>query len=251
MVAPVARLPVVQTLSRLDSLLQEGAQGMSRAQGRRQRQPRAEEIKPGTPEGRELGLSDRVQGHPSPIPGGRPHLSNAPAIRHTVPTPPSDPEVGMGNAHGVQPGSHTNAERADAERGPNTVHATMPRPKPHHLVERPQPIPVFVVQDAHNSVIRSAAPHAFTAPGNASDPTRICGRDGTRTEVMILNESTAQDVRIAQTPRDLTNGGGALLSHQTVPTSYLTIKTQDELWALSTSGTAATISVIQVFERNM
>jgi hypothetical protein len=153
----------------------------------------------------------------------------------------------MGNAHGVVPGTHTNAERADAERGPNSVHATMPKPRHHAQVERPAPIPVFVVQDAHDQVFRSAAPHNFTVPGTGSDPVRICGRDTTRTEVQILNESTAQNIRIAQRPADLTNGGGGLVPWPS--NSYLTIKTQDELWALSTSGTAATVSVIQVFER--
>lgn len=224
---------------------------MSRAKGRtgRQREPRVEDIKPDSPEGRQLGLSERVQGHPSPIPGGRQHISNAPAVRHQVPVPPSDPEIGMGNAHGVVPGSHTNAERADAERGPNTVHHTMPRPQGQPHRERPAPIPVFVVQDAHNDVIRSAAPHNFTVPGNTSDPVHICGQDPTRAEVMILNESTTQNIRIAQTPADLGNGGGALIPYPS--NSYVKIKTQDHLYALSTSGTAATISVIQVFERDL
>ena len=222
---------------------------MSRAKGRgaQQRQPKAEDVKPDSPEGRQLGLSERVQGHPSPIPGGRHHISNAPAVRHTVPTPPSDREIGMGNAHGVVPGSHTNAERADAERGPNTVHATMPRPQHHAAPDRPHPIPVFVVQDHNRSVFRSSAPHSFTVPGNASDPVRLCGRDATRTEVMILNESTAHDIRFAQQPADLTNGGGALLPYPS--NSYVTIKTQDELWALSKDSTAAVVSVIQIFER--
>jgi hypothetical protein len=224
---------------------------VSRAKGRtgRQREPRVEDIKPDSPEGRQLGLSERVQGHPSPIPGGRQHISNAPAVRHQVPVPPSDPEIGMGNAHGVVPGSHTNAERADAERGPNTVHHTMPRPQGQPHRERPAPIPVFVVQDAHNDVIRSAAPHNFTVPGNTSDPVHICGQDPTRAEVMILNESTTQNIRIAQTPADLGNGGGALIPYPS--NSYVKIKTQDHLYALSTSGTAATISVIQVFERDL
>lgn len=224
---------------------------MSRARGRtgRQREPKVEEIQPGSPEGKQLGLSDRVQGHPSPIPGGRQHIKNAPAFRLQVPTPESGPEIGMGNAHGVQPGSHTNAERADHERGPNSVHATMPTPRHHPTKERPSPIPVYVVQDAHNDVIRSAAPHNFTVPGigGTTDPVRLCGKDDGRIEVMILNESTAQNIRIAQTLADLTNGGGALIPY--VTNSYITIKTQDELYALSTSGTAATVSVIQVFER--
>jgi hypothetical protein len=190
-----------------------------------------------------------MQGHPSPIPGGRRHISNAPAVRETVPVPPPEPEIDPLIAHGVAPGSHTTAERAEAERGPNSVHVTMPRPQHHAPVDRPAPIPVYVVQDHNNEVVRSAAPHNFTVPGNTSDPVRICGRDPGRTEVMILNESTAQNVRIAQRPADLTNGGGGLVPYPA--NSYLTIKTQDELYALSTSGTAATISVIQVFERGV
>lgn len=224
---------------------------MSRAKGKNaaRRPEDVPDIKPDSPEGRQLGLSDRVQGHPSPIPGGQNHLSNAPAVRHTVPVPASDPEIGMGNAHGVVPGSHTNAERAEMERGPNTVHHTMPRPQHTPRHERPQPIPVVVVQDHHNEVIRSAAPHTITVAGNTNNATRLCGRDSTRKSILILNESTAQDFRIAQRPSDLNNGGGALIPYPS--NSYVKIDTQDELYALSTSSTASTVSIIQIFERNM
>lgn len=224
---------------------------MTRSKGRgAQRKPTVEDIKPGTPEGRQLGLSARVQGHPSPIRGGADHISNAPAIRHTVPTPDSDREIGMGNAHGVVPGSHTNAERAALERGPNTVHATMPAPRHHPVHERPTPIPVYVVEDGNQDVVRSAAPRTLTVPGTGTaDPVRLCGRDRTRTDIKILNESTATDIRIAQRPSDLNAGGGALLPWPS--NSYVTIATQDELWAISATATNAAISVIQVFERDM
>jgi hypothetical protein len=227
---------------------------MSRAAGRnQQRKPtkddvkQADAIRPGTPEAAQFGISDRVQGHPSPIPGGQKHLSNAPSVRHTVPVPPSDPEIYMGNAHGVAPGSHTNADRADLQRGPNTVHP--PRPSPSTRVEKPLPIPVFLVEDHNRNTVRSAAPYHITVPGNTADPVRLCGRDPGRTAVLLLNESTAQNVRFAQTLRDLTNGGGALLPWPT--NSYQKIETQDELYALSTSGTAATVSIIQVFEKDL
>lgn len=222
---------------------------MTRSKGRQQRQPKAEDIRPDTPEGRQLGLSARVQGQPSPIPGGQKHTGNAPAIRHTVPVPASDPEIGMGNAHGVIPGTHTNAERADAERGPNTVHHTMPRPRVHHPHERPAPIPVFIVQDAQDDVLRSAAPHSIAVAANTGDPVRLCGKDAGRVEVMILNESSTTDVRFAQRQSDLNAGGGGLLPWPA--NSYTTVKTQDELYAISASGTAATVSVIQVFERGV
>lgn len=222
---------------------------MSRANGRKQRQPTQDDVKPNTPEGRQFGISDRVQGHPSPIPGGQKHVANAPAVRHTVPVPPSEPETHMGNTHGVAPGSHTNADRADAMRGPNTVHSTMPKPRPHQVHERPQPIPVFVVENAHDDVLRSAAPRNLTVPANTAEPVRLCGRDSSRYEVMLLNESTTTDIRIAQRMSDLNAGGGALIPWPA--NSYTKIRTQDELYALSASGTAATVSVIQVFERGM
>ena len=223
---------------------------MSRAKGRNTaRKPDEREIKPNTPEGRQFGISDRVQGTPSPIPGGQNHLSNAPAVRHTVPVPPSDAEIGIGNAHGVAPGTHTNAERAEMERGPNTVHRSMPRPQHTPRHERPQPIPVVVVQDHHNEVIRSAAPHKVTVPGTGNDPIRLCGRDVSRKSVMLLNESTTNDIRFAQRPSDLNNTGGALLPYPS--NSYLKIDTQDELYAISATATAASISIIQIFEREM
>lgn len=223
---------------------------MSRAQGKHTpRPPVIVEVDPNSPEGHQLGLSDRMQGATSPIPGGRQHISNAPTVRQDVPiTAPRD-EIRYDIAHGVTPGSATTRERAEMERGPNTAHS---HDNPPHLEggkERPTPVPVYIVADEDSDVLRTAAPHNFTIPGTGNDPVRICGRDLTRTEVMILNESTAQNIRIAQTLADLTNGGGALIPWPT--NSYITIKTQDELYGLSTSSTAATISVIQVFERGM
>lgn len=224
---------------------------MSRSQGRKQREPAVPDIKPDTPEGRQLGLSNRVQGHPSPIPGGRPHIKNAPAVRHTVPIPASDPEIGMGNAHGVIPGSHTNAERADHERGPNTVHDLMPQPRHHPVHEKPHPIPVYIVEGAHDDVFDSAAPRSLTAPiPGTADPIRLCGRDPSRAEILLLNESTTADIRFAQRPSDLNAGGGALLPWPS--NSYLRLRTQDELYAVSASLTnTAAISVIQCFEREL
>ena len=221
---------------------------MSRARGKHsQRPPAIEEVDPESPLGRQLGMSSRVQGTPSPIPGGRNHIRNAETMRQDVPIPAPGPEIDYGNAHGVPVGSGTTQERAEAERGPNSTHSHGVAPHLHAPAERPVPVPVYLVENDNQYVFRTAAPHSITVPGNTSDPVRLCGRDLTRTEVMILNESTAQDVRIAQRLSDLTAGGGALFPYPT--NSYLTIKTQDELWALSTSSTAASISIIQVFER--
>lgn len=221
---------------------------MSRGNGRhQQRKPVVVEIDPDSPEGRQLGMSKRTQGVPAPIPGGRRHISNAPALRQQVPVPDSVPEIGSLNAHGVPPGTSTNRERAEMERGPNTVDS----PKPEHTAKRdlPQPIPVRVVEDGNRSVYRSAAPHHFTVPPNTgSDVVRLCGRDAGRSRVLLMNESPTGDIRFAQRIADLNAGGGALLSH--LNNNYLALTTQDDLYALSADGSSPTISVIQEFEQS-
>jgi hypothetical protein len=225
---------------------------MGRAVGKHKgRRPASVAVDPESPEGRQLGMSPRTQGVPSPIPGGRPHIGNAPVVRQQVPIEDAKPEYRDLNAHGVPPGSGTTRERAEAERGPNTIHNAPPQH--HQPVDKPHPIPVYVVQDSGPTVIRSAAPRHFTLPAAsgaaAGDPVRICGRDHTRTEVMLLNESTSSDIRFAQRPDDLTNGGGGLLPWPA--NSYVTVKTQDELYAISKDTGTPTISVIQIYERKM
>lgn len=220
---------------------------MSRAHGKHSRRtPEAVAVDPQSPEGRQLGMSPRTQGVPSPIPGGRPHISNAPTVRQQVPVPDAPPEVRDLNAHGVPPGSATTRERAEIERGPNTVHRDQPRHHPAKSV--PAPVPVYVVQDDRNQVIRSAYPHHFLAPATG-EPVRLCGRDPGRTAVLLLNEDSSNGVRFAQRQSDLNAGGGALLP--SAMSSYLRIDTQDELYGISATGTAATLSVIQITERSM
>lgn len=223
---------------------------MSRGHGKHTpRKPELPEIDPDSPMGHQLGMSQRTQGIPSPIPGGREHIANAPAIRQQVPVPDSKPEITDLNAHGVPHGSATSRERAEIMRGPNTVHQRA-NPAPTPVVERPAPIPVYVVQDGKAEVLRAAYPRTFTVPGNSgNDPVRICGRDQNRTAVMILNESTAHNIRVAQRPSDLNLGGGALIPYPT--NSYTRIDTQDELYAISADSSSAQISVIQITERVM
>lgn len=223
---------------------------MSRAQGKHTpRKPVVEEVDPESPLGRQLGMSPRVQGTPSPIPGGRNHISNAPTGRQQAPIPEAGPEIDYFNAHGVPVGTATTRERAELERGPNTTHAHDVAPHLEGPAEKPVPVPVYVVEDDRQHVYRTAAPHAITVPVNTADPVRLCGRDRSRRSIQLLNESSSTNVRFAQRLSDLSNGGGALLPAPT--SSYLKIDTQDELWALSASGTAATVSIIQVYERGM
>lgn len=228
---------------------------MTRAQGKHRQPPRAATLDPNSPEGQGLGMSDRMQGEPSPIPGGAVHVINAEVMRQKTPAPDAPPEIKPINAHGVPPGTATTRERADLERGVNGHNPPTPHLEPSGQ-RPPAPVPVYLVEmgDDEGSY-RAAAPHTFLAPNNTADPTRICGRDATRRYVYILNEDATHSARFAQRPSDLiidasaptkTVGGSLLPAGMT---SYLRLGTQDELW-ISSSDNVNTprISVIQEFD---
>lgn len=205
-------------------------------------------VDPDSLEGHKLGISKRVQGAPSPIPGGKDHILNAPTFRQRpeAANPADFPDTPDQNAHGVPPASHNGRTRAQAMRGkgardtPDQYYADPP-PAPV------RPIPVIVVPSERAGVsYRTAAPRRTTVPANTLDPIVLCGRDPDRVQVLLLNEDPANAVRFAATPADLTGGEGSLLPAGMG--SYLRLPTQESLYALSATGTAATVSVIQIWE---
>lgn len=227
---------------------------MTRAAGKHRQQPRAVAVDPHSGEGRELGMSQRMQGEPSPIPGGAVHVVNAQTMRQHTPAPDAPAEIKPVNAHGVPPGTATTRERADLERGVNGHNPPAPHLEPSGH-RPPSPVPVYIVEmgDDEGSY-RSAAPHSFLAPAaNSADPTHVCGRDATRRYVYLLNEDSTHACRIAQRPSDLqfdpvtskTIGGGLLPAGMT---SYLRLGTQDDLWIISVDTNTPRISVIQEFD---
>lgn len=233
---------------------------MGRASGRKM--PR--EVKPSTPEGDYIGLSDRQtpgpeKGYDSPIPGGSSggfHITNHPTVRQQVPVPEPKPEYRGVMAHGVQPGPETTRERAESERGPNEgQHRIVPRYK--NTKAKPEPVPVYVVpQGGGTHPLRKAVvKHVLVPSMNGSDPILICGRDVNRTKVRLCNTDTSNNIRIAQDPTALVADqgsgspasrtiGGAIISKNMV--GYQDIETQDELWAVNTasSGTTVELSII-------
>jgi hypothetical protein len=223
---------------------------MTRAAGKARQQPRAVTVDPDSGEGREIGMSDRMQGAPSPIPGGAVHVVNAESMRQHTPAPDAPPEIKPINAHGVPPGSATTRERADLQRGTNGHSPPRPHVQPSGNPP-PPPVPVYVVEMGDNGgMYRSSAPRSFLLPAAsgaaAGDPVRLCGREATRRRILLLNESTSSDIRFAQRPSDLNGGGGALLPWP--GNSYLTLHTQDELWAVSADTGTPKISIIQEFD---
>jgi len=196
------------------------------------------------PEARDVGASSRTQGVPSAIPGGRPHLTNAPTVRHSVPVPDSKPEVRGTNAHGVLPDSHTTRERAEFMRGPNDLKPLVPiyrPPVPHEPV-----VPVRIVQTSSPKIRASTGRH-FVVNAQGTEPVRLCGIDPNRVAIMILNEDANSHVRMAKLPGDLVGGAGAILPK--AATTYTRIDTQDEWWAVSADTGTPIVSVIQIFDK--
>lgn len=218
---------------------------MSRAQGKHTQ--RKVTIEPDTPEGRQIGMSDRTVAAPSPIPGGETHIVNYETVRQRVPVPDSPPEYGNMNAHGVPPGKSTFHDRAELERGPNDHKPVKPAPvaKP---VEKPAPIPVYVVtQGGGSRMLRTATARQVTLQASTGEAVRLCGVNNRRSHLLLLNESQSSDARIGQTIGDVeTGGGGALLPWP--GNSYLKLDTQDEMWAISADAGTPTISVIEEFD---
>ena len=214
-----------------------------RASGKHKIRPAV--IQTDTPEGDGIGMSSRMTADPSPIPGGRVHLENEPTVRQRTPVPDSPPEIKDLNAHGVQPDDHTARERAEFMRGPNGVKPI--RPAYDAPAVEPVPVPVRIVQERAPVIRRTSSHRKIGLQASTGEAVRLCGLDPNRVNVLILNESSSSDVRFAQTPRDLNNGGGTLLPWPS--NSYIKLETQDELWAISADSGTPYVSVLQEFEQ--
>jgi len=192
----------------------------------------------GGPEGKDL----------SPIPGGISHLGNAPTVRQHAAVGDEAPRNNEGMmAHGVPPSDHTTLERAEAERGPNDTKDPAPKYRP--LPKRPPAIPVEIV---HGRKIRSVSTSTYTIPAQGSAAVRICGRDYTRTHLLLLVETAAgaagaapTGIRFDHEVSELDVNKGALLRAGAV--SYLKLECNDELFAVSNDGSACTLSVVMLY----
>ncbi len=164
------------------------------------------------------------------IPGGLRHLANPPVRWHPVPAPVRRGELGRADMrHGVPIDERTLYDRDGRQpRG---------RPRLEEAVAEDGPV-----------LVRSASPRHITVPAStAAEPVRVCGRNPCRTEIRLLNEDTATDIRIADSPSGLAGGGGALVPW---PSNwYLSLDTQDELYAIGATGAGTPkLSIIEVFE---
>lgn len=217
--------------------------------GNHRTQPRAVEIQPGSPEGRDIGLSDRQLGTPSPIPGGEDHLVNPQTVRHTIPTPVPRPEFRGDMTHGVPPEKHTAHERADSMRGPNSTQDPQPTVEHHKPPQNVPPVPVYIVEQGRDvRPMRTSSHRRMQVPAAGSQPERLIGRNSGRIEVLLLNEDATHNIRFSNGIGELNGPSfGSVLPCTT--SSYLKLKTQDELYGVSDDSATPYISIIEVFDR--
>lgn len=214
--------------------------------------PTGSQVAPDSPEGRDIGLSDRTVGVPSPIPGGRRLITQPPAVRQKPAAPVARPPFRGVMAHGVPPETPTR-ERAHVEHGPNSTRD--PVPTYQHREPPIVPVPVYVVADQRGEEELTSTGHkryiipAYgSATSDGSPWVRLVGRNTNREHVYLLNEDASNGIRISNRPDvSTTQHSGTLLP--AAMSSYLRLSTQDELYAISDTATAATISIIEEFGR--
>lgn len=219
---------------------------MSRAQGKHGTGRSVEVTAPESAEGRDIGLSDRQLGTPSPIPGGEKHLVNHQTMRQAVPEVEPRPEFRGVMTHGVPPEKHTAHERAASMRGPDSTHD----PKPHYAEKKVPipPVPVIVVSTGNDiRSLRSSSDRRYTLPAAGSEPVRLVGANSHRVEILLLNEDPSHHIRFSKFIASLQSPhNGAVLP--ATSSSYLKLTTQDELYGISDDSGTPTISIIEVFD---
>jgi hypothetical protein len=183
-------------------------------------------------------------GEPRDIPGGLNHLANPPVKHQTVPVPePEWPYRQSMLAHGVPPDEHGRHDRDPRLSGGQRGQAPAAK-----LAPRVSPVPVYIVEsEGGPSSIRRAFPRSVTCPASTSaEPIRVCGRNPDRVKISLLNEDTATDIRFATNLTALSAGTGALLPWPA--NTYLTLETQDEIYAIGATGSGTPrLSIVEVF----
>ena len=199
---------------------------------------------------RESGdLESREFGVPqADLPGGKTHVVNPPTRQVKpggVPERPAD----YHKYHGV-PSDDGPYELPPGDITPGP--APMPAPMVHEAV------PVYIVEEPEkHRVRRDCVATNINIPAAGAEPTRVCSENPQRVEILILNEDSNNDIRFSSDLTELiTTGaqgtgpaaGGALLWHGT--NSYTKLRTQGELWAVSTAAASVRMSVVEISDVN-
>ena len=197
-------------------------------------------------------LQSREFGVPqADIPGGLNHLVNTQTKPEKTVHKGQQP-ADYHKAHGVPPQDlegYTFPQQAD------TIERDKSKPAP--LPTYHEAVPVYEVEgpEAERFLIKTYMFNLRVHASTSAEVTRICDRDPRRKSLKVLNEDSTVDIRISANEEELQTasaqgtgaaGSGGLIWHGT--NSYTEIDTQEELWAITTSGATASLSVIIVTE---
>lgn len=196
----------------------------------------------------------RGEQHREPSPGSPMGVPTYPGPLYTREYPGKDPALGHppldvgpanayysgGMAHGViAPPQHGGRPSPKAEERA-LLEANL-APMEVQFADRVEPIPVYQVEiGTGGKPLRRSVLKRVAVPATGGQPVPVCGKDPHRISVRLLNESSTA-IRLLVDP---VNPGGASNTQDTgngiiLPasqTSYLEIRTQDQLWAIADSG---------------
>lgn len=165
-------------------------------------------------------------------------------LEHPLDVGPAKPYYSAGMSHGVEADPKHGGRPAPLPTERAEMEANAVSHEARYL-RRPDPVPVYIVSEAQGNrpLTRSVLTNKIVQALGA-DPTLLVGKDPKRTSVKLLNESTSIAARLTFDPG--VGALGALLPSSM--TNYLEIKTQDEIWAVCASGSAAiNISIINEY----
>jgi hypothetical protein len=227
--------------------------------------------RPGRPAGRHGKVTDRPDrseeggsrrqpspGHgagvppfPGPLPGSHHYREHETAAGHDMlDVGPAKPYYSGGMAHGVETDVH-HGGRPSPKPGERTELEATRADTAREMGSPPDPVPVYIVKKGAGArPLTRAALLRRTVPAVGGDPFILVPKDPHRRTVQLLNES-ANKVRLTYDPTAqpaAAPGTGALLPASM--TSYLTIETQDEIWAWNEPGSSGTadVSVITSYD---
>jgi hypothetical protein len=173
------------------------------------------------------------------LPGGKGHFINLQAPAEKPAIPPERP-ADYHKYHGVP-----------SDDGQYEVPEAVPvhQPKPAPVEKIPDAVPVYLVERTAGSRSRRIATTDTVAlPAVGTDPTRICNRDDSRDEIMLLctdasNNALFSEDRASLADATATDHGRCAFLPKAA-TSYTRVATQGELWATSDAATGSHVAII-------
>jgi hypothetical protein len=186
---------------------------------------------------------------PETLPGSNRYPVREPVEHETLDVGPAKPYYDGGMSHGVPSDVHYGGRPAptDKDRTREAANHPVDEVPPEH--EPLYPVPVYMVEEPGgiHPLKRTSFMRKWVPPAG-SPPVVLVDQDNARTRVLLLNEgaATTGGVRMSQGP---TTDLLALLPG--AMTSYMNLRSQDEIFAQADSGNAvgSYVSIVCEYER--